>query len=64
MTALESPTGCRRCGSARVSYRVERYGARNQPLRSRVLVCTCPECGHTWTDAVTAAVPDPGAESA
>ena len=48
--------GCPRCGSTRVSYRIDVFGQRCQPVRERVQVCTCEDCRHCWTEALTAAV--------
>jgi hypothetical protein len=49
-------SACRRCGSSRISYRIEVFGERRKPVRERVQVCTCEDCQHCWTEALTAPV--------
>ena len=51
--------GCPRCGSTRMTFRVQRTGQWSHPLTARSLVWECRECGVCWTEAITGQVAPP-----
>jgi hypothetical protein len=45
--------GCPECGSARVSFRIQRGGNRRRPMPDRSLIWGCRDCGTRWAGQLT-----------